>query len=82
LLIYVFKNGQVGRYRETTNEYVVIDVWKQYRKEEALNLCAEHVEKAELPVSKNLKLWSTVLEFEELVPGIVYKCVAGHDFTD
>jgi len=81
LFVILLQGGQVRRYGETIYLYEVIDVYQQYNKEEVLDLCSKHVQRAELPVSPQLKLSQTVLDFKQLSPHTyLYKC--GHDYTD
>jgi hypothetical protein len=73
--------GQVARYRESIYLWEVVDIYEQYTKEEVLDICANHVERADLPISTTLHLSQTVMEFKQLSPHCyLYKC--GHDYTD
>ena len=83
LLVIMLQGGQVRRYGETISLYEVFDVYQQYTKDEVLKLCAEKVERAEIPekITGYLSLSVTVLSFEQKTPHCyLYKC--GHDYTD
>ena len=49
LYVIRLQGGQVRRYGETISLYEVFDVYQQYTKDEVLKLCAEKVERAEIP---------------------------------
>jgi hypothetical protein len=75
IFVITCEAGQVRRYRETIYLFEVVDIYDQYSKNEILELCIIHVQQAELPVSPNLQLFMTVLEFTQLSPHCyLYKC--------
>ena len=83
LYVIRLQGGQVRLYGESIYLHEVFDVYQQYTKDEVLKLCAEHVERAEIPeqITGHLSLSQTVLSFEQKTPHCyLYKC--GHDYTD